>query len=112
MFKISDGLIETEIPRRINSTNIFTSKGDDFDNLILSLASFPAVCIIFGDPLSQIGASKMIFLVGINQNDTVIKTNFFHLAPSRMENPPITIHANVNLLEMKTRRVSKTRRVC
>jgi hypothetical protein len=27
----------------------------------LNLASFPKVCIIFGDPLSQIGASEMIF---------------------------------------------------
>jgi hypothetical protein len=51
----------TEIPRRINSTNIFTSKGDDFDNLVLSLASFPQLYIIFCDPLSQIRASEMIF---------------------------------------------------
>ena len=51
----------TEIPRRINSANIFTSKGDDFDNLVLILGSFPPVWIIFGDRLSQIRASEMIF---------------------------------------------------
>jgi hypothetical protein len=54
-------LTYTEIPRRINSTNIFTSKGDDFDNFVLSLSSFPPVCLIFSDPLSQIRASAMIF---------------------------------------------------
>jgi hypothetical protein len=31
----------TEIPRRINATNIFNSKGDDFENPGLILASFP-----------------------------------------------------------------------
>jgi hypothetical protein len=51
----------TEILRRINSTNIVTSKGDDYDNLCLSLASFPPACIKFSDPLSQIRASEMIF---------------------------------------------------
>ena len=56
----SQGIHVTEIPRRINSTNIFTSKGDDFDNLVI-LASFPPVFILVGDPLSQIGASEMIF---------------------------------------------------
>ena len=40
----------TEIPRRMNSTNIFTSKGDDFDNLGLSIASFISACNIFGGP--------------------------------------------------------------
>jgi len=65
----SSDLDITEIPRRINSTNIFTSKGDDFDNLVLSLASFPPVFIIVGDPLSQIGASEMIFLVNLNRNN-------------------------------------------
>ena len=48
----------TKMPRRMNSTNLFTSKGDDFDNLVLSLASFPPVSIIFRDPLSQIRASE------------------------------------------------------
>jgi hypothetical protein len=46
----------------MNSINIFTSKGDDFDNLVFILASFPPVCIIiYYDPLSQIRASEMIF---------------------------------------------------
>jgi len=35
----------TEIPRRINSTHIFTSKGDEFDNLGLILASLLPSCI-------------------------------------------------------------------
>jgi hypothetical protein len=43
----------------MNSINTFTSKGDDFDNLVRSLPSFPPVGIIFGDPLSQIKASEM-----------------------------------------------------
>ena len=50
-----------EIPRRMNSINIFTSKDDDFDNLVFILASFPPVCIIYCDPLSQIRASEMIY---------------------------------------------------
>jgi hypothetical protein len=53
----------TKIPRRINSTYIFISKGDDFDNLILSIASFPPACIKFSDPLSQIRASEMIYSI-------------------------------------------------
>jgi len=51
----------TEIPRRINSTNIYTSKGDDFDNLGLSLAPFPPYVHNFFDPLSQIPAFEMTF---------------------------------------------------
>jgi hypothetical protein len=45
----------TEIPRRINSTNIFTSKGDDFDNLVLSLALFPPLHIIFCNHFHKFG---------------------------------------------------------
>jgi hypothetical protein len=59
--KCSSHKYNTEIPRRINTTNIFTSKGDDFDNHFFSLAPFPPVSIIFGDPPSQIRASEMIF---------------------------------------------------
>jgi hypothetical protein len=44
-----------ESPRRINSINIFTSKGDDFDNLVLILASFHPLCIYFKMELQRIG---------------------------------------------------------
>jgi len=51
----------TENPHRINSTNIFTSKGDGFDNLGYILASFPPACIKFSDPLSHIRDFEMTF---------------------------------------------------
>ena len=51
----------SEIPRRITSTNIFTLRSDDFNNLGLSIASLPPPCIKFSDPLSQIEASVMIY---------------------------------------------------
>jgi hypothetical protein len=44
-----------------NHSNIFTPKGDDPDKLDSILASFPPVFITFGDPLSQIQTSEMIF---------------------------------------------------
>ena len=39
----------TEIPHQINSTTIFTSRGADFDKLVLSLALFPPLCKTYGD---------------------------------------------------------------
>jgi hypothetical protein len=39
----------TEIPRRIKAIHIFISRVDDFDYLVVSLASFPPMCIIFCD---------------------------------------------------------------
>jgi hypothetical protein len=59
----------TEIPRRINSTNIFTSKGDDFDKLGLIIPSFPPFCIIFRDPFHKIGHWKWFFQPGLNRNN-------------------------------------------
>ncbi|HXQ32835.1 MAG TPA: hypothetical protein VN843_02315, partial [Anaerolineales bacterium] len=58
-----------EIPRRIKAINIFISRVDDFDYLVVSLASFPPMCIIFCDPLSQIRVSELIFLVVLNRNN-------------------------------------------
>jgi hypothetical protein len=52
--------IPTKITRRINSTNIFTSKGDNFDNLVLISASFPPSCIGVGDGVGAQHHHKLI----------------------------------------------------
>lgn len=59
----------TEIPRRIKAINIFISRVDDFDDLIVSLAAFSPMRIIFCDPLSQIRVSERFFLAGLNRNN-------------------------------------------
>ena len=87
----------SEIPRRINSTNISTSRGDDFDNLVLSLASFPPVCIIFCDPLSQIRASEMIFSGSLP--DKIMERWLTHdkllLLPKKRSEPWVTTTADI-----------------
>ena len=46
----------------MNSTIIFTSKGEGFDDLVFSLATLPPLCIFYGDPLSQIRLRNLIGL--------------------------------------------------
>jgi hypothetical protein len=55
-------ILLTEFPRRIKSTSIFTSEGDNFDNLDLSLAQSPPACVKLIDPLSQISAFAVNFI--------------------------------------------------
>jgi hypothetical protein len=59
----------SEIPRRIKAISIFISRIDDFDDLVVNLASFPPICIIFCDHLSQIRAFERFFLAGLNRNN-------------------------------------------
>ena len=65
----------SEIPHRINSTNLFTSKGDDFDKLVLSLTS-----------LTQCDFQPLITAVNIDGNE-------FELALSQELAEELVIHA-------------------
>ena len=76
-------VIITEIPRRINSTNIFTSKCGDFDNLILSLASFLQCASFIGIRFHKIGHLKRFFLVGFKSQQPSDKLRIISLTEAR-----------------------------
>jgi hypothetical protein len=67
----------------MNSTDIFTSKGDDFDNLVLSLDPFPQLCIIFVIHFHKFGHLKRFFLVGFKSKQPSEKLRMISLPEAR-----------------------------